>query len=185
MGHLNLSLSHLFLSTCPLPAKIRKDASMCLEILGRPYSDKKALTVIAPVNQSPLTTTPAPRLGLCTLSPRTGGQPPPARGRGSHGSLGNEGPSCPAPRLVGRHVEKCFGCGSALGNLAQAPVSLAGLESGGIQGLPWPSGVGVRARVPSPALWLPACPPPARPPPAPPTPMGSQPEARSVYVSLT
>lgn len=33
-----------------------------------------------------------------TLSPRTGGQPPPARGRGSHGSLGNEGPSCPAPR---------------------------------------------------------------------------------------
>lgn len=33
-----------------------------------------------------------------TLSPRTGGQPPPARGRGSHSSLGNEGPSCPAPR---------------------------------------------------------------------------------------
>lgn len=90
-------------------------------------------------------------------------------------------PSLPAPRLVGRHMEKCFGCGSALGNLlAQAPVSLAGLESRGIQGLPWLSGLGIRARVPRPALWLPAC-----PPPAPPTPTGSQSEARSLCVSLT
>lgn len=34
MGHLNLSLSHLFLSTCPLPTKIKK---RCLDVLGDPW----------------------------------------------------------------------------------------------------------------------------------------------------